>query len=66
MRQGLGIGVIPMDVSARYPELEMVLPQIPAFEVPVWLVAPRELYTSRKIRLVFDVIAKHVRQISSG
>ena len=43
-----------------HPELEQVLPDLPPFDVPVWLVTHRELHTSRRIRLVFDLIAEHV------
>ncbi len=60
MRQGLGIGVATRDVAEMHPELEQVLPELPPFDVPVWLVTHRELHTSRRIRLVFDLIAEHV------
>lgn len=60
MEQGLGVGVVSKDIADRRPTLEPVLPSLPPIEVPVWLVTHRELHTSRKIRLVFDLIAEHV------
>jgi DNA-binding transcriptional LysR family regulator len=58
MRQGLGIGVIFRDVAAGAPGVEQVLPELRPFDVPVWLAVHRELHTSRRIRLVFDLLAE--------
>ena len=58
IKQGLGIGALPKEVAAMYPELEQVLPELPPIPVPAWLVAHRELHTSRRIRLVFDRLAE--------
>ena len=57
IKQGLGIGVLPKEVAAMHPELEQVLTELPAIPVPTWLVAHRELHTSRRVRLVFDRLA---------
>lgn len=60
MEQGLGISIMSKDIAATRPELELVLPDLPPFDIPVWLVTHRELHTSRRIRIVFDLIAEHV------
>ena len=60
IEQGLGASVLTKDIADLRPDLELVLPELPPFEVPVWLVTHRELHTSRKIRLVFDLIADYV------
>ncbi len=60
MERGLGIAGMLRDVAETRPVLEEVLPSLPPIEVPVWLVTHRELHTSRRIRLVFDVIAEYV------
>lgn len=60
MEQGLGIGVVTKDVADLRPNLELVLPSLPPIDIPIWLVTHRELHTSRKIRVVFDLIADHV------
>ncbi len=61
MEQGLGVSVMTKDVAETRTGLEQVLPALPPFDVPVWLVTHRELRTSRRIRLVFDTIADYVR-----
>ena len=58
VKQGLGIGVIIEDVGDAEPSVERVLPSLPPIPVPMWLVAHRELHTSRRVRLVFDLAAE--------
>ena len=55
-----GLGMMPMaDVLAmRDPAMERVLPDLDPITFPVWLTAHRELHTSRRIRLVFDLLAE--------
>lgn len=65
IEQGLGAGVLTKDVADERTDLELVEPNLPPFEVPVWLVTHRELHTSRKIRLVFDLIADYVMKHQS-
>ena len=60
VREGLGIGMFQSETAAQMPDLVPVLPKLDPVPVPVWLVAHRELYTSRRIRLVFDTLAKHL------
>ena len=60
MRRGLGIGFLTRDMARHYPDLEQVLPDLPGIPVPVWLVTHRELRTSRRIRLVFDLLAEEL------
>ncbi len=56
-RSGLGIIIMSDEVAAMAPEMERVLPEMDPFVFPVWLTAHRELHTSRRIRLVFDLLA---------
>ncbi len=58
VKHGLGIGVMAEDVADQTPGVECVLPDLDPIPVPVWLVTHRELHTSRRIRLVFDVLAE--------
>ena len=58
IRQGLGIGVMFREAAEGAPGVEPVLPELPPFEVPIWLAVHRELHTSRRIRLVFDLLAE--------
>ena len=57
LRQGLGVGMMPQEFSSLIPELEPVLPSLEPIPVEVWLVSHRELLTSRRIRIVFDLLA---------
>lgn len=58
VKQGLGIGVMAELIADRTPGVEPVLPDIEPSTIPVWLVTHRELHTSRRIRLVFDILAE--------
>lgn len=57
-RQGFGITIVTEEVAALAPNLEIVLPSLDPFPIPIWLVTHRELHTSRRIRLVFDLLAE--------
>ena len=58
VQQGLGIGIMMQEAAAFAPAVEEVFPDFGAVPVPVWLVTHRELHTSRRIRLVFDLLAE--------
>jgi DNA-binding transcriptional LysR family regulator len=58
VRRGFGISPLPQDVAMVAPELECVLPELDPIPMPIWLVTHRELHTSRRIRLVFDLLAE--------
>ena len=57
VKQGLGIGVMADVIGVRTPGIERVLPDLNLTSIPIWLVTHRELHTSRRIRLVFDLLA---------
>ena len=57
-KSGLGIIVMSDEVAARAPNIERVLPNMETIIFPVWLTAHRELLTSRRVRLVFDLLAE--------
>ena len=58
VRQGIGIGILVKKDAELFPDLEPVLPSLSPIPVPTWLVTHRELHTSRRIRLVFDLLAE--------
>ena len=58
VRQGFGIAVMMEEVGDATPGVERLFPEMEAIEFPIWLTTHRELHTSRKIRLVFDVLAE--------
>lgn len=56
VRQGLGISFLPRQTARLFPELVPVLHERISFPIPVWLVTHRELHTSRRIRVVYDLL----------
>ncbi len=58
----VGHGICPMDdvVGDRSSGLEKVLGDDLAVTFPVWLVTHREVHTSPRIRLVFDILAQAI------
>lgn len=63
VKQGLGIGVMVSRVGDAEPAVRRAAPWLRAFEFEVWLVAHRELDTSRRIRLVFDRLADELNAL---
>ncbi len=57
-----GFGIAPMSqvVGDATPGMERVLPEMEPITFPVWLTTHRELHTSRRIRLVFDLLAEYL------
>jgi len=62
VKQGLGIGIMPEDIGDAEPLVEQVLPTLPVIYFPIWLTTHRELNTSRRVRLVFDLLAKELQR----
>ena len=60
VKHGLGIGVIDGNVGDREPLVRRALPDLEPLIFPIWLVAHREVNTSRRIRAVFDLIAEEL------
>jgi DNA-binding transcriptional LysR family regulator len=71
VKSGLGIGAIIDEVGDAEPLVERVLPSMVPIPVPAWLIAHREVHTSRRVRLVFDLLAeqlgpsRHVKPLPS-
>lgn len=64
-RAGLGIGTGPVRMGESDPGLRRVVPDV-RFTFPVWLVAHRELRTSPRVRLVWDLLAEMVPAALKG
>jgi DNA-binding transcriptional LysR family regulator len=57
VQAGLGLGTMMQPVAAATPLVEDAWPGFAGVPVPLWLTTHRELRTSRRIRLVFDLLA---------
>jgi len=60
LKAGYGISMLPEVLCEPEANLERVLSSLPSFEFPIWLVALRELQTSKRIRVVFDHLAREL------
>ena len=60
VRQGFGIGILPVEIGADYPELENPTSAFEPISIETWLVAHRELKTNLRIRVVFDLLAEDI------
>ncbi len=61
VKQGVGIGILDGNIGDAEPMVQQVLPSLEPLMFPVWLVAHRELTTSRRIRMVFDLLATELK-----
>lgn len=58
VRHGMGIGAMMDEIARETPGIVRVLDDVPSVHFPIWLVTHRELRTSRRIRVVFEALAK--------
>ncbi len=58
VKLGLGIGVMMEDIGDVEPGVRRALPSLEPFPVPMWLICHRDLKTSRRVRVVFDMLAE--------
>jgi DNA-binding transcriptional LysR family regulator len=56
--EGMGIGAMMDKIALDTPGIVQVLNEVPSIQFPIWLVTHRELRTSRRIRIVFEALAK--------
>ncbi len=56
----LGIGALPDYLTADFPELVRVLPEVESVEVPVFLAYPEELRHSRRVAVFRDFVTDEV------
>ena len=57
LKAGVGIGVIPEGLGDAEPSVQRALPYMPPLVFPIWLTTHRDVNTSRRVRLVFDLLA---------
>lgn len=60
VRAGLGIGFVAAYLLKQDPDIVQVLPGLPVRPLPVWLVVHREIRSSRRIRAVYDFLAREL------
>lgn len=60
VRIGLGVSVLGQDIETFASNIVPIFPDVIAIPIPVWLVTHRELHTSKRIRVVYDVLAEEL------
>ena len=62
VRQGAAIGILDSYIGDADSVVRRVLPNLEPLVFPIWLVSHRELTTSRRIRMVYDFLAKELQR----
>ena len=65
-RRGLGIGVNGTIIGEQSGDMKPILTDQIRFRFPVWLVAPRELKTNARVRVVFDALAAYLSKFGNS
>lgn len=65
VRLGLGISILTQDIESYADAIVPILPGQFSIPIPVWLVTHRELHTSKRIRVVYDVLAEALPKSAS-
>ncbi|MEO1552895.1 MAG: LysR family transcriptional regulator [Pseudomonadota bacterium] len=60
VKQGLGVSVLGKDIESHASTIVPILPEQFSIPIPVWLVTHRELHTSKRIRVVYDLLAEEL------
>ena len=55
--QGLGVSILGKDMETYSDRVRPLFPDQLSIPIPVWLVTHRELHTSKRIRVVYDMLA---------
>ena len=60
IKAGLGIGFAQLPLVAATPGMVPLLPGLAFPPLEVWLTTHRELFTSRRIRAIYDALAERL------
>lgn len=63
VKQGFGIGTMVREIADKTPEVHCILPDFSPLSIPFWLVTHSELHTSRRIRIVFNILSETLKSI---
>jgi DNA-binding transcriptional LysR family regulator len=66
VKRGIAIGIQDGNIGDAEPSVRRVLPNLEPLLFPLWLVAHRELNTSRRVRVVFDILAEELAPAHLG
>ena len=63
VKRGLGIGFMSREIAQCSGGVVELFPDAEPMRFPVWLVTHRELRTSRRIRLVYEILAEELARV---
>ena len=63
VKRGLGVGLMSREIALRTDGVVDLFPEMKPLRFPVWLVTHRELRTSRRIRVVYDILAEELPRV---
>lgn len=63
---GMGIGFAPVSIASLWPDMQMVMQDHFFRDIPVWLLAHRELRGNKRMRVVFDALAEGLQWMAAG
>lgn len=66
VKRGLGICIMSSEIALRTEGMVDLFPDLEPPRFPVWLVTHRELRTSRRIRLVYEILAEELARAIRG
>lgn len=62
LKAGLGVGFAQENLVQTTPGMVALLPEVQIPPLEVWLTTHRELFTSRRIRVIYDALGEALRQ----
>ncbi|WP_417248441.1 LysR family transcriptional regulator [Celeribacter sp.] len=63
---GVGVGFLPVDVIAADPDLSVVMPAIPDWEITLWVVTHVDLHRTAKVQAFTNLLRARVKDWSRG
>ncbi len=66
IKAGNGIGFSQRSLAAAEPLVEMLLPDLPLPDLPMWLAMHRDVRTSPRIRRVADFLSEELKRYAAG
>lgn len=66
VKAGYGISMQPEVLGDTEPNVEKALSEFPSWEFPIWAVTHREIQTSPRIRVVFDLLVRELTSLSAN
>lgn len=64
--EGFGLCIMDDMIASNMPQMRRIVTENEIVKFPVWLATHQELHTSRRIRLVFDLLSDYLKRVYRG